>query len=561
MGRAGRHLMLEQLVAAGVRYVFGNPGTTEQAFMDALNDYPQLEYVLALQEAVALAMADGYSRLSPVPAFVQLHITVGLGNAMGMLYNAWRTRAPMVIYAGQHATRGGLQEPILYGDLLSMARPLVKWEVEVPRASELPLALRRAFKVAADPPPGPVLVAVPTDVMDEEADAPVFSPPKTYGEVRPQKEAVALAAELLAQAQAPAIVAGDWCMGMDEELTRLALMVGAPIYVAFSSRVPISPENPMYAGPLNVVSFPALKAQLAEVDVLVAVGTPLFPSLLPLPEDPLPAGCRVVHIDVSPWELGKTWPTAVPMMAHPRQALREIAEALEPLLTPQVRQRAQHRREALARARETAWKMALEAARAHWGQRPMTPARFAYELAHALHPDTLLYDESVTVAGHLMRYLRLAPGQHFRAAGGGLGMGMPAPLGLKLAEPSRPVLAVVGDGSALYTIQALWTAAHHRIPVTWVIANNASYRILKLNMLEYLGEGARERPFLGMDLVEPHLDFSRIAQAFGVKGVRIEDPEEVGPAVREAQAASEPRLIDVVIGGALEETPSGRSDR
>jgi benzoylformate decarboxylase len=120
---------------------------------------------------------------------------------------------------------------------------------------------------------------------------------------------------------------------------------------------------------------------------------------------------------------------------------------------------------------------------------------------------------------------------------------------------------VVGDGSALYTIQALWTAAHHRIPVTWVIANNASYRILKLNMLEYLGEGARERPFLGMDLVEPHLDFSRIAQAFGVKGVRIEDPEEVGPAVREAQAASEPRLIDVVIGGALEETPSGRSDR
>jgi len=549
VGRAGRFLMMEQLLAAGVRHVFGNPGTTEQAFMDALNDYPQIQYVLALQEAVALAMADGYSRLSPVPAFVQLHITVGLGNAMGMLYNALRTRAPMVIYAGQHPTRGALQEPLLHGDLLSMARPLVKWAVEVTRAAELPLALRRAFKVACEPPPGPVFLSVPSDVMDEVAEAEVFPPPRVYARVRPQREAVEEAAALLARAASPVIVAGDGAWEAEEELTRLALLVGAPIYVAFGTRVPVSRRNPMYAGPLNVVSFPALRAQLGGADVLIAVGTPLYPSLLPMPQDPLPPHCRIVHIDPCPWELGKTWPTAVPMLADPRAALHELVAVLEPMLDGPARRRAQERREALSQAREAMWQAADAGARARWDRRPMPPARFAHELAQALAPETILYDESVTVAGHLMRHLELGPGQHFRAAGGGLGPGMPAPIGLKLAQPDRPVLAVVGDGSALYTIQALWTAAHYRIPVTWVIANNASYRILKLNMLEYLGEGARGRSFIGMDLQEPALDFSRIAEAFGVKGVRIEDPEELGPAVREAQAASEPRLIDVVIDG------------
>jgi benzoylformate decarboxylase len=165
-------------------------------------------------------------------------------------------------------------------------------------------------------------------------------------------------------------------------------------------------------------------------------------------------------------------------------------------------------------------------------------------------PDTVLFDESITSGGYLMRYLRFDDtGRHFRAAGGGLGPGMPNPIGIKLARPDRPVLSVVGDGSSLYTIQALWTAAHHKIPVTWVIANNRSYRILKLNMLEYLGEGAAGRKFVEMDITEPELDFSAIASSFGVKGVRVEQPDEIGAAVREAQTSGEPRLIEVVIEG------------
>jgi len=549
----GRLLMMEQLVAAGVRHVFGNPGTTEQAFMDALHDYPQVQYVLGLQEAAVLGMADGYSRLSPVPAFVELHIAPGLGNAMGMLYNAWRTHAPMVIYAGQHSQRGLLQEPILAGDLVSMARPLTKWAVEVQDAADLPLVLRRAFKAAMDPPRGPVLVSVPANIMDEEAEADVLAPVYLRQRARPEREALEVAAEMLARAEAPVIIAGDEVAtaGAREEVERLAEMLGARLYASYGVYVPLATDHPCYAGPLNVLSGPGLRGQLAGADMVLAVGAPLFLTVSPVTENPLPAGCRLVHIGLDAWELGKNWPADLLLLADPGEALRELRALLEGRLTPAQREAAAARL-AAAQGQRMAIFQALDGAlRARWGDEPMAASRFAYELGQALHPDTVLFDESVTAGGHLMRHLRLRPGSHLRAAGGGLGAGIPAPIGLKLARPDRPVLGVVGDGAALYTVQALWTAAHYRVPVTWVIANNRSYRILKLNLLQYLGEGASDRGFIAMDLVEPELDFARIAEAFGVRGVRIERADELGPAVRQAQEAQEPWLIDVVIDGSL----------
>jgi benzoylformate decarboxylase len=194
---------------------------------------------------------------------------------------------------------------------------------------------------------------------------------------------------------------------------------------------------------------------------------------------------------------------------------------------------------------------ALEgAAKARWDASPTSAGRMMAEVGGAMDPDTILFDESITSGGYLMRYLRFAEGgRHFRAAGGGLGPGIPNPIGIKLARPDKPVLSVVGDGAAMYTIQGLWTAAHHNISVTWVIANNASYRILKLNMLDYLGEGAAGRKFVEMDLTGPKLDFAHVAASFGVKGVRVENADDIGDAVREAQAANEPRLVDVVIEG------------
>jgi len=548
---AGRYALLEQLVAEGVIHIFGNPGTTEQAFMDALQDYPQLQYILALHESVAVSIADGYARASGHPAFVQLHITVGLGNALGMLYNSFRSRTPLVIYAGQHPQRGASQEPILAGDLVRLAQPVTKWAVEAQDPAEIPVLLRRAFKVAMDPPRGPVFISIPTNLMDEEAEVHIAPASFTSTRVRPDPAVIGRLAGLILQAQSPLIICGDGvaAVGAEAELIQLAEMIGARVHAAFSAQLPFPSTHPLYAGLLNAFSAAGLKGQLATADLILAIGTPLLPLLFPLDGSPFPERATVVHIDQNPWELNKNWPTFA-LLADPKLALADLLAAMEGHLTPTYREAAQGRAAAVQAANQQLFQILDAAARARWDEIPTAPGRMMKELADALAPGTLLFDESVTAGGYLMCYLRFPePGRHFRATGGGLGPGMPAPIGLKLARPGHPVLSVVGDGAALYTIQALWTAAHHRIPVTWVIANNASYRILKLNMLEYLRDEAAGHRFLAMDLTDPALDFARIAAAFGVKGVRIEHPGDIGDAVREAQAAGEPRLIDVVISG------------
>jgi benzoylformate decarboxylase len=238
------------------------------------------------------------------------------------------------------------------------------------------------------------------------------------------------------------------------------------------------------------------------------------------------------------------------LLADPRSALTDLNAEIKRVQTDDQKNAAAKR---AARVSTTAGQLmqALEmAAKSRWDNSPIGTGRMMSELGEAMDPDTILFDESITAGGYLMRYLRFPDtSRHYRASGGGLGPGIPNPIGIKLARPDKPVLSVVGDGSAMYTIQALWTAAHHKVPVTWVIANNASYRILKLNMLDYLGEGAAGRRFVEMDMTEPVLNFGEIATALGVKGCRIERPDEIGDAVREAQASGEPRVLDIVIEG------------
>src|SRR5574341_760218 len=207
--QSARFALIEQLLAEGVTHVFGNPGTTEQGFQDALQEYPQLQYILALQESVAVGAADGFARASGRASFVQLHIMPGLGNAMGMLYNSHRTRTPLVIYAGQHPQRGASQEPILAGDLVRLAEPLTKWAVEAQDANEVPVLLRRAFKTAMEPPRGPVFLSVPTNVMDEESDADIIPSAPGDTRVHASTDTIERVAAVLSEARAPVIICGD----------------------------------------------------------------------------------------------------------------------------------------------------------------------------------------------------------------------------------------------------------------------------------------------------------------------------------------------------------------
>ncbi len=552
--KLAKQAMIEQLLAEGVRYVFGNPGTTEQPFMDLLQDYPQLEFILALQESVAVGMADAHARATGRPAFVELHAAPGLGNAMGLLYNVWKGGTPLVVYAGQQDSRALLQEPLLAGDLVGLARPFTKWAVEVTHGADVPFALRRAFKVAMEPPRGPVFLSIPMNVLDQpapDAVAPATTIPTRVG---PDPDAVAQAAALLAGAEAPAIVCGDGVAvaGAQAEVARLAELAGAPIFTAVASEVVVDTRHPLFLGAFPVASIPRLREALAHVDVLLVVGAAVFTQLVPEPEPLVPESVRLIHVHLNPWELGKNYRTDVAMLADPKRALAELAAALERTQTPAQREAARARVAAVeARRRRAAEALQQELARVR-DRTPIAPLRLMQELADALPPGACVYDESVTASEALARCLPVhEPGSYLRARGGGLGLGMPGTIGLKLARPDRPVVGVVADGAAMYTIQALWTAAHHKVPVTWVICNNRSYRILKLNMLQYLGEAAAGRRFVAMDLTDPDLDFARIAASFGVPGERVEQPDQLGPALRRAFAAGGPALVDVVIDGTV----------
>jgi benzoylformate decarboxylase len=549
----GKRALAEQLVADGVRYVFGNPGTTEQGFIDVLQEYPALEFILALHEGVAVGMADAYARVTRRPTFVEVHTGPGLGNALGMIYNATMGKTPMVVYAGHSPSQVALQEPLLGSPLVEMARPLSKWAAEVHHAHDVPRALRRAFKTAMEPPQGPVFLSLPLDVLDQEAEVEILPTTYTNWRGRVDPAAIAEAARLLLRADRPMVMAGDSVALADAqpELAAVAEALGAPIFECYASDFNVSAKHPLYLGSINFVGPGPVRTMLEGCDALLVAGAPVFRLLFPEPDrSPIPPGCPVIQIDIDAWEIGKNVTPTLGLLADPRAALAELAEQITRRRTPDQARVAGARAATIGERTRARRARYWEEARKAWDAKPITGPRLMHEIRHAIPDDALVFAEAITNAQHLAAAISpAAPGRLMRSRGGGIGPGLPGTLGAQLAEPSRKVVGVCADGSAMYSITALWTAAHHRIPATFVMLGNGSYRILKLNMLEYLGPAARGRRFVGMDLTDPELRFDRLAESMGVPGRRVERPEDLAPALREALAQDGPSLVDVVMEG------------
>jgi thiamine pyrophosphate-dependent acetolactate synthase large subunit-like protein len=546
----GKRAMIEQLLADGVRHVFGNPGTTEQGFMDALGDYPQIEFMLALHEGVAVCMADAFARITRRPAFVEVHIAPGLGNALGMLHNASIGKTPLVVYAGQSPGRTLLQEPHLSGPLVDMAKPICKWAAQIHHAHDVPRALRRAFKVAMEPPQGPVFLSLPMDTLDEEADVEIR--PTTYTNWRGRADAAGLAevAKLLVGAQKPMLMVGDGVAFADAqpEVVALAELAGVPIFECYASEFTAPASHPLHLGALNFVTPGPLKAALDGCDLLLVVGAPMFQLIFPDAESPIPAGTKVVQIDVNPWEVGKNVTPDLSFLADPKAALAELCEQVRRHQTPDQSRAAAERAQKIGERTKAARARYWEQAKASWDSTPISAPRLMHEIRHALPDNYLVFAEAITNSAHLNAALMPdEPGRLVRVRGGGIGPGLPGTLGAQVARPDRKVVGVCSDGAAMYSISALWTAAHHKLPVTYVMLNNAAYRILKLNMVEYLGKGARGRKFVAMDLTDPELRFDRMAESMGVLGFRVDRPEDLAPTLRKAVEHDGPSLVDVVM--------------
>ncbi len=552
----GKHALAEMLVAEGVEYIFGNPGTSETPFLDGLQDYPQLQYIQALQEGTAVGMADGYARATGKPAFANIHIAGGLANGISGLYNAFRGGTPLVLTAGNSDTRMLISEPVLSGDLVEMTEQYTKWSVEVRHASDIPVAIRRAFKEAKTPPTGPVFVSFPWDTLDEEVDFAAVASSEGFFRIRPDAAAVDRATELLAGAENPVIVVGDRVAqaGAVEQVVRVAEQTGARVVATSYSEVNFPTAHPQWGGMLNLNS-PTTARQFANADVALAVGTDVFASFLYVDVPFLQPGTKLIHLDSNYWEIEKSYPTEVGIMADPAAGMADLAAALESGMTGGQREAAATRAATLAAARERDAARYQERIKPTWDNRPMPVERMMHELAAAAPPDTIVADEAVTSRPALNRAFDFEkPGDIYGIRGGALGWAMPGALGVKLAHPDRPVLAVVGDGASMYTVQALWTASRYNIPVVYAICNNQAYRILKVNMEVYLRgmleDRERDSDYVGMDFAN-RLDLAMMAQAMGVHGERVDDPSEIGPAVRRAFESGRPALLDITISGAL----------
>jgi benzoylformate decarboxylase len=552
--KTGRHAILEQLLADGIEYMFGNPGTVEQGFLDALSDHPRLKYILTLQESVAVLIADGYARATKKPALVQIHSTPGLGNAIGALYQAKRGHAPLVVIGGDAGVKYAAMDAQMAGDLVAMAEPVTKWSAYVSDASSVLRMLRRAVKIAATPPMGPVYLCLPQDVLDQVVVEEVRPTSIPSTRTMPSAEVIGEMAAQLAAARTPMLFIGDGVAysHAQAELTQVAELLGAEVWGCDSGELNIAYDHPLYMGQTGHMFGFASRPVLSRGDVNLVVGTYIVPEVFPELGPVFALDAKVLHIDLNAYEIAKNHPVDTGVVADPKLTLAALAAQLAATMTEEQKLAAQARAAALAAAKAEQHARELAQDAAVRDDVPMGFARFMEELSAALPSDAIVFDEALTGSPAVTRYFppRTSDG-FFQTRGGSLGVGFPGAIGVKLANPGRTVVGFSGDGGSMYTIQALWSAARHKVDAKFVVVNNASYRLLQLNIDQYWKENnvPRHDYPLAFDLSWPALDFVGMARAMGIGAVRVEKPHEIADAIRQALAHPGPFLIDVVVEG------------
>jgi benzoylformate decarboxylase len=540
-GRPGKVAVHEQWEADGVRFMFGNPGTVEQGFLDTL-EQSSIQYVLALQETVAVGIADGYARATGGPALVQLHSGVGLGNGIGMIYQAKRGHSPLVVVAGESGIAYDAMDAQMASDLVAMARPVVKYATRVVHPQSVLRVLRRAMKIAMTPPRGPVFVSLPMDVLDALTAEPALPSSIPTRRVAPAPAELDAAVEILATASRPVILVGDGvaASGAQAELARVAELLDAVVYAVDAGELNLDMTHPLYGGQLGHMFGTVSAKAVADADAALVVGTYLFPEVFPSLVNPFAPGARTVHIDLDDYELAKNFPVDVPLVADPRTTLAALADRLAGTPHPSGGTRQERRA-------RTDYSGPAE---------PVPPGPdaglaelFAAEVRRQAPAELLVFDEALTTSPAVSSQLAgHTPGSYFLTRGGSLGVGLPGAIGVKLARPEAEVIGFTGDGGSMYTYQCLWTAARYGINARFVICNNHRYRLLDDNIDQYWRErDIPEHAFpSGFDLAEPEIDFSALARALSVPALRVDKPDQIEAAVTAMFASAQPFLIDLV---------------
>ncbi len=550
----GKQALLEMLKAEGVEYIFGNPGTSEGPIIDLLGDYPEFRYILTLQESVAMGMGEAYARATGRASFVSLHVDSGLANGIALMLDALNTGTPMVVTSANYDARK-VNETIT--DLANLVRPVTKWSVELDHADQIPSVIRRAFNEANSHPKGPVYVGITSNALEGMAEMNIVPSRPVHDDTRPGADGIAEAATLLMDASRPMMLVGDRLSddGALDQAVELAELMGLPVYQARGAEVAFPTRHDQFLGALSL-RVSQQRAVLQEVDLVLAVGSDPFEELFYWGDVILPADARLVHIDPDRKAIGRSEPTDVGIVGHCGLALSDLIAAVKERLSPGDFPEIEQRKQAVIQQRRDSRAAFEESVAEKWDHKPMTPARMMSELADAIPDNAIVVDDSISNRGVMRHYFQAERRGDLRGyRGQSIGGGMGTTMGTQCANPDRPVFGIIGDGSAMMTIQGLWTAANDDIPCVFVICNNGMYRVLKVNFNVYqqdvleLPETSGGR-LLYSDFGTP-FDMAAIANSMGVHGERITEPSQIKPAVDRAIASGKPALLDMVIDGEL----------
>lgn len=517
-----RDAVIDLLRRLGITSIFANPGSTE---LPMFRDFPEdFRYVLGLQEAVVVGMADGFAQATGNASLVNLHSAAGVGNAMGNIFTAFKNRTPLIVTAGQQARSILPFDPFLAAaQATELPKPYVKWSIEPARAADVPLALARAYHIAMQEPRGPVFVSIPVDDWDQPADFVAHTQVSTRA--RPDPERIGEVGAALDACQRPAFVVGAEVdrAGAWDEVVRLAEKHNARVYVApMSSRCSFPEDHRLFAGFL-----PAMREKIVQLleghDLILALGAPAFAYHVEGNGPHIPPGAALYQLIDDP--ATASWiPVGTSVVANLQLGLRDLLDRPAPTLR------------------------ALPAARAPIPRAEPTDimsAAFALQtLADVRNAADIVVEEAPGSRPVMQRYLPFTRREtFFTMASGGLGYGMPAAVGVALAKPGQRIIGLIGDGSSMYSPQAIWSAVQLDLPITFVILNNSRYAALQ-DFAPVFGFAASE-PVQGTDL--PGIDFVSLAKGMGCAGERVTDAHRLQAALEEALASNQTRLVEIVI--------------
>lgn len=548
----GCYAIIRQFLADGMTHMFGNPGTVEQGFLDALSDFPEMKYILTLQESVAVLCADGYARATQKPTLVQLHSSPGIGNAVGALYQAKRGHAPLVVIAGDAGIKYMNMDAQMAADLVAMMEPVTKYATMVLHPHNLLRTLRRAIKIASTPPMGPVYVCLPADVMDAVNNESVFPSCIPETRVRPDETLVWRAADMLANAKRPMIFIGDgvaWSHA-NANVQQLAETLGAEIWLVGGGDLNVDTTHPCFQGSTGHMFGSQSLPIMRKGDGVLVVGAYLLPEVFPDLGDIFDPEAKVVHFDLNAYEIAKNHRVDLGVVCNPKCGLEALNVALTERMLDSTKAVAAQRLETMRQAKLEATAKQAEIDLATASQEHATMEAFAAELAKRLPEGAIVFDEALTSSLAFNRAIpRTRPGSYFFTRGGSLGVGFPGAVGAQIAHPNNLVVGLTGDGGSMYTIQTLYTATKYKTRTLFVICNNSRYKLLDLNITQYWKEqDIPDHDFpSSFDLSSPNLQFVDMAKSMGVPAARIERAEEIPGVLDQALATDGPFLIDLVL--------------